>query len=76
MVSGKARVCLKRRTAGRYRQHHRPRPRTTGGGGTGHWPPLAGWRLAVGDDSRFCALLGSTAPQELITARPEAKLTC
>jgi hypothetical protein len=29
----------------------------------------------VGDDSRFFALLGS-APQELNTVRPEAKLTC
>jgi hypothetical protein len=31
--------------------------------------------LAIGDDSRFFALLGS-APQELTTVRPEAKLTC
>jgi hypothetical protein len=29
----------------------------------------------LGADSRFFALLGS-APQELNTARPEAKLTC
>jgi hypothetical protein len=31
--------------------------------------------LAVGADSRFFALLGS-APQELNTTRPEAKLKC
>jgi hypothetical protein len=31
--------------------------------------------MALGDDSRFFALLGS-APQELNTVRPEAKLTC
>jgi hypothetical protein len=31
--------------------------------------------LSVGDDSRFFALLGS-APQELNTVRPEAKLAC
>jgi hypothetical protein len=31
--------------------------------------------IPLGGDSRFFALLGS-APQELNTARPEAKLTC
>jgi hypothetical protein len=31
--------------------------------------------LALGADSRFFALLGS-APQELNTVRPEAKLAC
>jgi hypothetical protein len=35
--------------------------------------PLA--LLVLGADSRFFALLGS-APQELNTVRPEAKLTC
>jgi hypothetical protein len=37
--------------------------------------PACSMQHAVGDDSRFFALLGS-APQELNTARPEAKLTC
>ena len=32
-------------------------------------------KIVLGDDSRFFALLGS-APQELNTVRPEAKLTC
>jgi hypothetical protein len=42
-------------------------------GSRGKAPPSAA--SSVGDDSRFFALLGS-APQELNTVRPEAKLTC
>jgi hypothetical protein len=36
---------------------------------------MASAGIELGDDSRFFALLGS-APQELNTVRPEAKLTC
>ena len=42
------------------------------------WPKAKGltcYLLILGADSRFFALLGS-APQELNTVRPEAKLTC
>jgi hypothetical protein len=39
----------------------------------GMWPKKAA--LVLGADRRFFALLGS-APQELNTARPEAKLKC
>jgi hypothetical protein len=38
-------------------------------------PCVGKGRRGVGADSRFFALLGS-APQELNTVRPEAKLTC